>query len=89
MKRAFFLPAWIAEGYCDYIAQQSSFPETEGLRLIRSSQSDPSPAFHYFVWRKMVQHLVDDEHYSFAQIVARAGDSERMKNETTAALQQQ
>ncbi len=34
--RGVMLPAWVAEGYCDYVAQESSFPESEGLRLLAS-----------------------------------------------------
>ncbi len=28
------LPTWVVEGYCDYVARESSFPEAEGLRLL-------------------------------------------------------
>jgi hypothetical protein len=29
------LPSWIAEGYPDYVASESSFPEERGLQLLR------------------------------------------------------
>ncbi len=69
------LPAWIAEGYCDYVAQESSFPETEGLLLLASGRTDPSSSFRYFVDRKIVAHLIDAKGYSFAQLVAHAKDA--------------
>lgn len=84
--RAMMLPSWIAEGYPDYVAKESSFPEEAGVRLLREGKEDPSPSFRYFVARKMVQHLADDLHLSFAQIVERAGDYDAVKRETITAL---
>ena len=43
------LPGWIAEGYCDYVACESSFPESDGRCLMAAGESDPSRSFRYFV----------------------------------------
>ena len=80
------LPSWIAEGYSDYLAQESSVPEEEGIPSLLEEKGKSSPAFNYFVWRKMVQHLMDDEHLTFAQLIERAGDFESVRRETIAAL---
>lgn len=82
------LPAWVAEGYCDYVANESSFPEDKGLRTLRDGMEDPSYSFRYFVFRQMVRHLLDDRHLTFDQVVARAGDAAAVKSETIAALKE-
>ena len=81
------LPDWVDEGYCDYVAQESSFPEGDGFRLLAAGERHPSPSFRYFLYRQMVQYLIDDQHLSFAQVVARAGDASGVERETQLALQ--
>ena len=86
--RSVRLPAWVAEGYCDYVAKESSFPEEKGFQLLRDGAEDPSDSFRYFVFRQMVRHLMDDRHLTFDQVVARAGDAVAVKLETIAALKE-
>lgn len=81
------LPAWIAEGYCDYIARESSFPEALGLRLLARGKQDPSGSFRYFVFRQMVGYLIEDRHFSFQQIVERGGESTAVEEETVKAIE--
>ena len=81
------LPTWVAEGYCDYVARDSSFPAAEGRRLLVSDQIDPSPSFRYFRYRQMVRRLIDVDHLSFDQVVARANDPAAVEADTRAALQ--
>lgn len=80
--RTWRLPAWINEGYCDYIAQESSFPTAKGVELIVSEADDPDPSFRYFLWRQMIAYLVQERHMSFDQIVAHSGDHDSVKRET-------
>ena len=80
------LPAWVAEGYCDYVAREGSFPAPEGWRLMTSGQGDPSMSFRYFEYRQMVRYLAEDEHLSFDQIVARANDPAAVEAATRQAL---
>lgn len=86
--RGMFLRSWVDEGYSDYVAQESSFPQAEGLRMLREGKEDPSGSFHYFVYRQMVRHLIEDRHFSFDDIVKRAGDEEAIKAETIAAIKE-
>jgi hypothetical protein len=86
--RATFLRSWVDEGYSDYVAQAGSFPEDEGFRLLREGKDDPSGSFHYFVYRQMVRHLIEDRHYSFDEIVKRASDEAAIKAETISALKE-
>jgi len=89
LLRGIRLPAWISEGYCDYIAHESSFPEDVGTKMLREGREDASPSFHYFLYRQMVRHLIDDEHLSFDQVVARAAQTAQVKADTVAALKSQ
>ena len=82
------LPLWVGEGYCDYVANESSFPEEKGVQILRDGMEDHSDSFRYFVSRQMVRHLIDDRHYSFDQVAARAGDSAAVRSETITALKE-
>jgi hypothetical protein len=85
--RAILIPDWVAEGYCDYVAQESSFPEAEGLRRLTAYDDHPSMAYRYFLYRKMVSYLIEQQHLSFDQIAARAGDYANVERQTRLALQ--
>lgn len=80
------LPTWITEGYCDYVARESSFPEAVGLRLLAAGQQDPSGSFRYFVFRQMVSYLIEDRQLSFQQVVDRADNAASVEEETVKAI---
>jgi hypothetical protein len=63
------IPRWLSEGYCDYLAGDSSFPEREGDRLLASGQTHPSGAFRYLTFRRMVQYLIDQRGLSIGELV--------------------
>lgn len=88
LLRGIRLPNWVAEGYCDYVARESSFPEDRGLQMLRDGKEEPSDSFRYFAYRQMVRRLIDDRHYSFDQLAARASDAAAVKAETIAALKE-
>ena len=87
LVRGIRLPAWVDEGYCDYVARESSFPEADGLRLLASGQSHPSMSYRYFTYRQMVRYLVEHQHLTFSQVVARANESAAVATEAREALQ--
>jgi hypothetical protein len=80
------LPTWVVEGYCDYVAHESSFPEAKGLHLLATGQLDPSGSFQYFVYHQMVRYLIEVRHFSFQQIVDRADDAAVVEKETVKAI---
>lgn len=86
LVRAARLPAWIAEGYPEYVAGSGTMPEAEGRRLLAAGAELDSSAFLYHKYGRMVAHLVDDRRLTFDQIVARAGDGAAVEAETRAAL---
>lgn len=85
--RAFRLSAWVDEGYCEYIAGEGSFPEEEGLRLLAAGQRDSSSPFRYFLFRKMVTHLIDERGLTFAQVVERADEEAAVEAELVRSIQ--
>jgi hypothetical protein len=82
------LASWVREGYPDYVAHESSFPEEEGIRNLREGKELSSGSFQYFVYRQMVRHLIEDRHLSFDEIVKRARDGAAIKGETVAGLKE-
>ncbi|KAM3114671.1 hypothetical protein [Phormidesmis sp. 146-33] len=80
------LPTWVVEGYCDYVAHESSFPEAKGLHLLATGQQDPSGSFQYFIYRQMIRYLIEDRHFSFQQIVDRADEAASVEAETIKAI---
>jgi hypothetical protein len=84
--RAFRLPDWVDEGYCEYVAGEGSFPDDEGLPLLAAGEKLPSSAFRYFLYRQMVTYLIDDRGLSFQQVVDRAHEASGVEAELVAAL---
>lgn len=63
------LATWKKEGYCDFIAKESSFNFTVGMQLLCSNQNTVSPSFQYFKYRLYVNYLINDKRQSFNQII--------------------
>ena len=84
--RGIVLPSWIAEGYCDYVARESSFPDAKGRQLMVAGGSDPSASFRYYKDRQMMRYLTETRGLSFDQIIARADDPVAVEAETRRAL---
>lgn len=80
------LPDWVAEGYCDFVARESSFPEKEGLQLFESGQDHPSMAYRYFVYRQMVRYLIEGEKLTFLEVVSRGNEPETVRAQARIAL---
>ncbi|MGY6649830.1 hypothetical protein [Wenyingzhuangia sp. IMCC45574] len=55
--KVLLLPEWKNEGYCDYIANESSLDEKSGLDMFRKKEVNNTPAFNYFLFRKMTSYL--------------------------------
>ncbi len=50
---------WKKEGYCEYIATNSSFDIDTGFDLIKAGKVDKSSSFKYFRYRLYVTYLLD------------------------------
>ncbi len=60
------LPAWKNEGYCDYIAQESSLSAELRNKAICNLESKDSPAAFYYLARKIAERLMKEEKSSDA-----------------------
>jgi len=63
-------PSWKKEGYCDYIAGDTTFPIPEAKRLIRAGQVSADPAFHYAQASLIVKYLIEVEKLSVDALMA-------------------
>ena len=58
------LPTWKNEGYCDFIADESSFNLQEGKKLICKEQDIESLSFQYFIYRMITTNLFENQKMS-------------------------
>ena len=61
-------PKWLQEGYCEYIAKESSFPENLGYEMIAKGKAEKSNSFKYFEYRKMVEFYLDKKGYTIGEL---------------------
>ncbi|MCL5244466.1 hypothetical protein M4I21_01510 [Cellulophaga sp. 20_2_10] len=55
------LPSWKSEGYCDFIANESSFNKEKGLEDICNDKEDiDDPSFKYFKFRMVTAYLLKE-----------------------------
>ena len=61
-------PTWIKEGYCEFIAGESSFPKDEGDRLLSQGEERTELSFRYFLYRRMVEFLLNEKNRDIKDI---------------------
>ena len=55
------LPSWKNEGYCDFIANESSFVKQKGLQDICNNKDNSDiPSFKYFEYRIITEYLFEE-----------------------------
>lgn len=80
-----FLPTWKVEGYCEYVAGDSTIPLDEGIRRWRESPADDT-GFRYTKYHLMVRHLLENEKLSVEEMFDRDLDEKAVADKTLAAL---
>ncbi len=80
------LPVWKNEGYCDYIARESSLSEAEGSQMLCSGEAPKSPSHQYFLYRKWVSYLIDVKKVSHGAVLTRDYDSKETSVAARAAF---
>ena len=60
------IPQWKKEGYCEYIAQETSMDQQKGLSLFCQNDSISSPAFEYFKATLKTRFILEQENVSLA-----------------------
>jgi hypothetical protein len=83
--QASLMPTWKNEGYCEYIAGESTIPLDEGKRLWREKPADDM-AYRYVKYHLMVKHLLEDEHMTPDDLFSKQLNEEDVANRTFAAL---
>jgi len=82
---ASMMPRWKNEGYCEYVAGDSTIPLEEGIRLWRENPSDDS-SYSYVKYHLMVKHLLEDEKMSVDDLFTKSLDEEEVAARTFASL---
>lgn len=71
------VPVWKVEGFCDFVARESSLDDATGWRVLREGPSSPtwdSPGFFYWRARRMVIQLLEVEGWTVDELFAREVD---------------
>ena len=75
------------EGYCDYVAQETSFDTAQGMALLRSGEREPSASFAYFRWAVAVEHLLEKEEADLEDVLFGPWDVDEVLNRAVRATE--
>jgi hypothetical protein len=79
------MPAWKKEGYCEYVAGESTIPLDEGIRLwIENPQDDTG--FRFTKYHLMVQYLLEKENISVDDLFTKSFDEKDVAAKTLTSL---
>lgn len=79
------LPTWKVEGYCEYIARDSTITLDEGVRRWRANPTDDT-GYRYIKYHLMVKHLLENENLTVDDLFTRPLDETQTAEKTFAAL---
>src|SRR5262249_42256764 len=71
--RASLMPTWKNEGYCEYVAGDSTITYEEGVKLWKEDPNDDSK-YRYFKYHMMVRYLLETERLSIEDVFHRDFD---------------
>ena len=74
----FSLPKWKDEGYCEYIAGETTLSFEQGKRLWQESPNDSSE-YEYFKHREMVKYLLEDRKVSVEELLRNEFDAKEIE----------
>jgi hypothetical protein len=83
---ASLMPTWKNEGYCEYIAGDSTITLAEGIRRWRVQPADDT-GYRYIKYHLMVKHLLETEKLTLDDLFTRSFDEKRIAEKTFAALE--
>jgi hypothetical protein len=72
------LPNWKDEGYCEYVAGETTLSFEEGLRRWKENPNDDSK-YAYFKYHQMVRYLLDEEKISVEELFNRDFDKKELE----------
>lgn len=82
LLRYLFVGKWKNEGYCDYIADESSYPFDKGMKEFCLHQIDKSPSFEYFKFRLYIKFLIENRKLSIKKILGMNFNISTLDNDT-------
>jgi len=85
LRKAFALPRWKAEGYCEYVAGNTTIGFEEGTRRWKDNPNDDS-AYLYFKYQQMVRYLLDDEKISVEELLTKDFDEKDLSAKVFAKI---
>lgn len=71
--RTLLMPTWKNEGYCEYVAGDSTITYEEGVELWKENPNDDSK-YRYFKYHMMVKYLLETEKLSIQDVFNRDFD---------------
>ena len=76
-----FLPSWKNEGYCDFIANESSFNNQKGINEICNDNENTNiPSFKYFKYRMITEYLFEQRKVTLEKFLDADFDLENINN---------
>jgi hypothetical protein len=72
------LPSWKDEGYCEYVAGETTISFEEGKRRWKENPHDHSK-YAYFKYHQMVKYLLDEEKISVEELFRRDFDAKELE----------
>lgn len=83
--KAISMPTWKKEGYCEYIAGDSTIALEEGIRRWRENPWDDA-GYRFIKYHLMVKYLLENENLSVEDLFERSFDENELTAKTFAAL---
>jgi len=75
------LPSWKNEGYCDFIANESSFNKQKGVKEIcNDTENTDIPSFKYFKYRMITEYLFEERKVTLEKFVDEDFDLENLNH---------
>lgn len=79
--KQFSINEWKKEGYCEYMAQDSSYDVQNGFDDFCQGIINKNPAYLYFKYRLYITYLMDIKKMSFIEIVDTKFDKKELEHE--------
>lgn len=84
-RTMFSIPTWKNEGYCEYIAVDTTISFEDGVNLWKENPADDSK-YAYFKYHQMVKYLLDDEKLSVEDLFNRDFDLKELEAKVFAKI---
>jgi hypothetical protein len=82
---ATLMPTWKVEGYCEYVAGDSTITLDEGIRRWRENPNDDT-RYRYIKYHLMVKHLLENEKLGVDEMFNTSMDERDVAGRTFATL---